>query len=443
MSSLSSFSKEIRAKLKVSLLISSPFLLSGCDIFNSKEPLPGKRETLFATESIIKTDVSGSAAVSVPKGELNKEWSIPGGKLSNALPPLALNDSLSSAWSTSIGSGVSSSKRFTSNVIVHRDVAYAMDTNGVVNAVDMKDGQLLWSVHVGACSQESENLGGGVAASGDTLFVTTSFGHVLALDARTGKELWDKDLVNPIRVAPTISAGNVYVVNIANETHALDIKTGDEKWSHAGLPEATGILGGAVPAIENGLIYVPYSSGEIFALDLQTGQTKWVEVLVPKASFDSLSSISHIRARPIVYDNTVYAISHGGRMVALDAQTGSIKWQREFAGIRTPSVYGQYLYFVTIDGELTCLDRHNGHVVWSHQLPVKTSDKTKISWAGPVIAGGNLLLTGSNGQVIRHSLSDGKCVSAFDAGDTLSLSPVVVDGSLILLTDSARLSLWR
>ncbi len=434
--------------LTIAALISAPVLLGGCDVFSSvfssKEPLPGKREVIFAADSNIKSEtVQGTASVTIPKGETNKDWAIPGGKLSNTLPPLALNENLTKVWSTSIGSGNSSEKRLTSNIVVHQDTIYGMDTNGVVSAVSLSDGKVLWSTSSAPEGHDSQNLGGGVAANDDILYVTTSFGHVMALDAKTGKAIWDQDLKNPLRIAPTISDGKVFVINIANETHALDAKTGSPIWTHAGLPESTGILGGAVPSISSGLILTPYSSGEIAALDVQTGQPKWIETLTPTISSDSLSSISHIRARPLIHQGTVYAISHGGRMAALDLTTGDRKWQREFAGIRTPALYGDYLYFVSIEGDLTCLNRHDGKVIWSTHLKGTDSDKSKISWAGPVIAGGNLVLTGSNGQIAMHSPKDGKQVRVIEAGDAFSLSPIVVNGALITLSDSAAITVWK
>jgi outer membrane protein assembly factor BamB len=343
----------------------------------------------------------------------------------------------------SLGSGQSAEKRFTSNVVVQSDVIYGMDTDGVVRAVCFRNGQVLWSMPTAPEGQGLQNLGGGVCVAGGVVYATTSFGQVIAFEAKSGKQVWIQNLKNPIRTAPTVSDGKVFVVNVANETHALDAQTGDLRWSHAGLPESTGILGGAVPAIDSGIIVVPYSSGEVYALDLQTGQPKWNEVLTSTVSTDSLSSISHIRARPIIYQEIIYALSHGGRMVALDLRTGERKWQREFAGIRTPALYEDYLYFVSVDGELTCLNRHDGRVIWSVGLRTVDDNKSKISWAGPLVAGGKLLLTGSNGKIAMHSLKDGKCVNSIETGEGFSLSPIVVNGSLITLADSAILTLWK
>ena len=61
----------------------------------------------------------------------------------------------------------------------------------------------------------------------------------------------------------------------------------------------------------------------------------------------------------------------------------------------------------------------------------------------PLIAGGNLIVTGSNGQIAYYSPQGGKQISVTETGDSFSLSPLVVKGSLITLSDSATLTHWR
>lgn len=432
-----------RIKLSRFVCLSS-LLLAGCDTFSSKTPLPGKRETIFDNDLIHKSEVLQNAAnVSLPKGQHNKNWSVPGGNLENAMPPLALAEKPHQKWSASIGSGHDSEKRFTSNLIVENGVIYALDTHGRLSAVRLQNGESVWSVSTAPHETEGEALGGGIAAHQGIIYVTTSFGEVLAFQEKDGKEIWRKSLQTPLRVAPTVAHGKVIVINIANEAYALDAKTGDTLWNHAGLPESTGILGGAAPAVSGDLVIIPYSSGEIYTLDVQSGRAKWVETLTPALSLDSLSSISHIRARPVVYDNKVYTISYGGRLGAFDLETGSRVWQREYAGIRTPAVFENYLFLVTLSNELICIERHTGELVWSVMLQSVHSSKDRVQWAGPVIAGGNLVLTGSNGNIEMRSLKNGQLVHSLSSSESYSLSPIVVDGYLLTLSDSAKITAWK
>ncbi|MFP3435177.1 PQQ-binding-like beta-propeller repeat protein, partial [Paraburkholderia sp. SIMBA_061] len=80
--------------------------------------------------------------------------------------------------------------------------------------------------------------------------------------------------------APMVSDGTVYVANVLNEGFALDAATGQERWRHTGLLEATGLLGGASPSVTTGAVLMPYTSGEIYALRPESGRVLWSDSLV-------------------------------------------------------------------------------------------------------------------------------------------------------------------
>ncbi|AIK96032.1 PQQ-binding-like beta-propeller repeat protein [Candidatus Odyssella acanthamoebae] len=424
------------------LLLTSAVALTACDTFSSKDPLPGKRESIFVQEATVKQEaVGGKASLSLKNETRNKDWSVPGGTLDHSLDNLALNKDLKKLWSTSIGYGNSSHKRLISNVVVNNGIIFAMDTHGLVSAIKLQDGTVLWSANTSPQDTEADTLGGGVCVNASTVFVTTSFGDVMALEAKTGKELWKQSLQTPFRIAPTLHRDHVIAINVANEAYALDIKTGEVKWSHIGLPEATGLLGGGVPAIEGDKIIVPHSTGEIYALSASTGQPLWVEALNPATAFDPLSSISHIRARPVIYQGKVYAISHGGRMAAFDLNSGNRYWQKDVGGLRTPAIVGGYIFMISNDNDLVCLNTSNGQIVWAQPLKNPAGEE-KINWAGPIMAGGKLILTNSTGKIVFINPVDGKELSAIDHGDNISLSPVIVDGKLLILSENGTLTVY-
>ncbi|MBW8308372.1 MAG: PQQ-binding-like beta-propeller repeat protein [Candidatus Paracaedibacteraceae bacterium] len=424
------------------LLLTSAVALTACDTFSSKDPLPGKRESIFVQASTVKQEiVGGKASLSLKNEVRNKDWSVPGGTLSHSLDNLALNKDLKKLWSTSIGYGSSSQKRLISNIIVHNDTIFTMDTHGMIKALKFQDGSNLWSANTSPEGLEANTLGGGICVNTNTVFVTTSFGDIIALDGKTGKELWKQSLQTPFRIAPTLHRDHVIAINVANEAYALDIKTGEVKWNHIGLPEATGLLGGGVPAIEGDKIIVPHSTGEIYALSAITGQPLWVEALNPATAFDPLSSISHIRARPIIYQGKVYAISHGGRMAAFDLNNGTRYWQKDVGGLRTPAIVDGYIFMISNDNDLVCLDTARGQIVWAQPLKHPAGEE-KVNWAGPLMAGGKLILTNSTGHIVFINPLDGKELTAIDHGDNIGLSPVVVDGKLLILSESGTLTVY-
>ena len=147
-------------------------------------------------------------------------------------------------------------------------------------------------------------------------------------------------------------------------------------------------------------------------------------------------------------DGRVYAVGQGGRMVALELATGQRVWEQNVAGISTPWIAGEWLFVVTDDARLICLSRSNGKARWIAQLPrfsnVKKQKGDQVTWFGPILAGGKLVLTNSQGAIVYASPTDGSVTTTVRAHkDGFSLAPVVANQTLYTVDDKGRLTAWR
>jgi outer membrane protein assembly factor BamB len=133
-------------------------------------------------------------------------------------------------------------------------------------------------------------------------------------------------------------------------------------------------------------------------------------------------------------------------MVALELTTGQRQWELNIAGISTPWLAGDWIFVVTDDGKLLCVARQTGHIRWINQLPQFIKPKSKkgeIDYSGPVLAGGRLIVTASNGALIYVDPATGSFQSQTSVGAPISLSPVVANSTLYILDDRARLHAFR
>src|SRR3546814_17823449 len=71
-----------------------------------------------------------------------------------------------------------------------------------------------------------------------------------------------------------------------------------------------------------------------------------------------------MRGLPVIDRDLVLAISHAGRMLAVDLRQGARAWQAEIGGVQMPWAAGDFIYLVTNDGQLVCLLRHDGRLRW-------------------------------------------------------------------------------
>jgi outer membrane protein assembly factor BamB len=427
--------------------------LAGCSLFNSGkrdigDPLKGERLPVLTFEQGLEVDQSlASIPVALPPPFVNAEWTQPGGAPAKSIQHLALASSIRKAWSVSVGEGDSKTRRIVAAPIVMGGRVYAMDAVATVAAVDAQTGSRIWSQSLRR-KDDKKNIafGGGVAGFDGKLYATTGFGVVVALDGATGNTLWRKDIGTPLRGAPAVYDNRVFVITQDNTLYALSADKGEEIWNAPAISENAGIMGSAAPAVSGDTVVVGFSSGELNALRTENGRVTWQDTLARTGRLTALSTLTDIDGSPVIDRGRVFAIGHGGRMVALELTTGERVWEKSIGGLSTPWVAGDYVFVVTSDGELVCLLRRDGKVRWLTQLQrYENPGKKKglVRWQGPLLASDRLILTSSNGFVISVSPYTGKVISSEKLGDGTYLPPIIANNTLYVMTQDARLIAYR
>ena len=276
---------------------------------------------------------------------------------------------------------------------------FAIDSKNVVSATDLEKKKTIWRASLIPKGENEEGaLGGGLAYNEETLYVTTSFGYVLALNPENGGVYWWRRLGVPIRSATTVVDGRVFVLSVDNQVYALSFRDGTTLWNHAGVSESAGVLGSATPAVSGDLVIVPYSSGELFAMRVENGRIAWSDSLIFQGRLGASTVLSDIDASPVIEGNVVYSVSNSGRLVAIDARSGTIIWDQEISSTSTPWLAGDYLYLMTTDNNLVCIRRSDGRIRWVQPVPayVKPEDQEKpIVWTRPILVGNRLIIGSS------------------------------------------------
>ena len=242
------------------------------------------------------------------------------------------------------------------------------------------------------------------------------------------------------------SNGNAYVVTQDNQLFALAQDTGEISWTVSASLESQGVFGVAAPASALGTVVAGFSSGELNAYRYENGRSLWDVVLSRTSMSTSVSSLSDIDAEPVIDQGRVYAIGQGGRMVAMDMASGNPLWEQTIAGISTPWAAGEWLFVVTDDARLLAIARGTGKIRWISQLrhyENEKKSKNPISWVGPVLAGGRLILGNSRGEIVFASPTDGSVTGTMDVKESISLPLVVANNTLYVLDDKGRLSAYR
>jgi outer membrane protein assembly factor BamB len=441
----------LRPKLGRRAALLAPLALAGCDTIDSwfnpkKDPLPGKREAVITTRRGFNPD-DGAPKVELPPPDRDMAWPQAGGNQTHLMGHLSANGMLKQAWSADLGEGGGYRRQILAQPVVADGVVFAMDSNATVSAYNLASGAKLWHTATVGDDVESTNVGGGLCWDGGTLFAVNGISELLALDPAKGSVKWRHALDVPARSAPTVADGRIFLTTIDSKLLALSTDDGHLLWSYQSTPTATTILGASAPAVSQGIAVAGFGSGEIAALRIETGAVIWSDGLGIAEGRSSLVNFLAIRGDPVISNGQVFATGLGGLTIAADLLTGRRVWERRVASSGTPWVAGNWLFMISTDQDAGAINVDEARVAWVVSLPRWVNpDKKKdtITWFGPVLAGGRLIVLGTNSEARFLNPMTGETVNTLTLSDVPApFPPVVVDGTMLVVTDDGKLTAWR
>jgi len=283
---------------------------------------------------------------------------------------------------------------------VNGRVLYLQADDGLLYALDSRDGAELWKTRVVDGPVERlpfsdpksryDRFGSDVAVSGDRLYVGTHDGRLLALDAADGRSLWSFQAGDAVLAAPLVRDGRVYFGSYDHAVYALEASDGRLAWKRD-----TGAAVVSTPAFHDGHLIVGNRGYDVLALDAATGDVAWKQYVW----------MSWIESSATVTGGVAYVGSSDAAVVlAIDAATGRRRWTTDVYGwswgqpaVTNTTVYagtsGQVGYPVPHQGALVALDRQSGAVRWHHVIATPESGAFGIPGSpavglGLVFAGG-------------------------------------------------------
>ncbi len=426
--------------------------LSGCGVLGGdgkkkETPTLGNRVDILGTEADTKADPNlAGVAVILPPAATNPNWAQPGGNAAKAPGHLTFGDAPARAWSAQIA-GANGRVRLAAAPVVHSNKLFVIGTDARVSAFDATTGAALWSAMLDVDKDgKPSRFGGGVSTDGTLVYATNGVGDVAALKIESGEVVWKKRPAGPLRGAPTISTGNIYVMTQDNQIYALRASDGEPQWNEAGPVGASGIFGVAAPAAAQGTVIAGYSTGELAAYRYENGRSLWSDTLSRTAMSTTVSTLTDIDADPVIDRGRVFALGQGGRMASYELVTGQRIWEINIAGITTPATAGEWVFVLTSEAKLLCVQRASGKIRWLSQLPRFRKEEKKdgvITWRGPVLVNNRLIAANSRGELWTIASADGAATMMTDLKSPVSVAPVVANNMLYVLDDSGKVTAFR
>lgn len=302
---------------------------------------------------------------------------------------------------------------------------YAAAADGALAAFDARSGVQKWRVQA-----NRGGLSAGVGAGDGTVVVATLKGEVLTFDA-SGREKWKALVSSEVLAAPLVVDGLVLVRSNDNRIYAFGVADGKRRWVYQRTAPALVLRNFAGLAFGRGIVYAGFPGGRLVALAAVNGTVRWeATVALPKGSTE-LERIADITGVPVIGERMACAAAYQGRVACFDAANGQPVWSRDVSSQTGLAADARYVFVTDDRSALVGLALETGSSLWKQERLSHRGMSAPLSIGRAVIVGdyqGYLhALAREDGNLIGRAATDG----AWIAAPPLRLTLGVAEGFLV------------
>lgn len=299
---------------------------------------------------------------------------------------------------------------------IRADAIVAAGPDGTIVSVDPSTGRQIWRI------KADRPLSAGVGALPSAVVVGTDKGEVLALDS-TGKTLWKVKVSTEVAGPPKAIEGKVIVWALDGRIYGLSDADGSQKWVYQRTNPPLTVRRFAGGTVSRGALFTGTAGGKLLALDANTGVLGWeASVATPKGATE-LERIADVTSAPIVEERQACAAAYQGRVACFDIVRGTLIWSRDFSSLGGIAVDATRLYVTDDKGAVHGLDKSTGASIWKQ-------DKLASRFpSGPVMVGEYVGVVDGEGYLHLLDRNDGNLVGRVATDGSAALSQPMTAGN--------------
>ncbi|ELY69230.1 Pyrrolo-quinoline quinone [Natrinema pellirubrum DSM 15624] len=206
--------------------------------------------------------------------------------------------------------------------------APVVGTNDIA-AMNASDGSVRWRVTVEKDEIASASFGRPTIQD-ETLFVANWPNKVSAYDIEDGSTIWERERAEQMQLCTPATDDGIIVMSRSGVA-LLETNDGNSVWER----DLDGNATEGTVAVTDDTVLLSDGNTEFHALDLETGEVRW-------------SREFHGETQPVVADGVVYAVEQGYSLHGFDVSTGTELFEYEPSEVPlSPPIIGDGRLYLT------------------------------------------------------------------------------------------------
>jgi outer membrane protein assembly factor BamB len=322
------------------------------------------------------------------------------------LPKIAqTQQNLSILWQQSVGDPLSDEEGQSLLGTINTDVVVASD-NGNITRINSQNGNIVWQTKV-------KKISLGIAVSEKYITFIDKDNKLIVLNANDGKQIWKTTLDIEVKSSPFITNKIVVLRTTSNKLIAFNLDTQQLVWQYERI--AQGLLlhskRNSMVTPKKDVILAGFHGAKVVLLDANTGSQKWEQTLSYSKGFTESERINDIVASPVVYADTACTASYQGKIGCFDLNNGGLAWEAPFSTSQNLINDATGIYATNIKGQISAFD-YNGNLKWQQK------DLTNRHIKDGIVLDNTIIFNDFKGYMHLINKNNGNLVGQFKLDDT-------------------------
>ena len=304
-------------------------------------------------------------------------------------------------------------------------VAFA-NAKGQVSLLDAQTGKDLWRVALNTA------VSAGVGTDGQQVALVTRDNQLVAL--KDGQVMWRQTLPAQSFTAPLVAGARVFVLTADRVVMAFDGASGRPLWTQQRTGEPLVLKqAGVLMAFKNTLLVG--LSGRLVALNPDTGVVRWENAVATPRGINDMERLVDMVAPATRAGDVVCVRAFQSQVGCVNAEKGQLMWNRSAPGERGISGNDTLMVSNLSNGVVQAWNRANGDRLWE-------TERLKYRvLSAPLVTPRGILVADNGGFLYLLSLADGALLNRVKlAGDELAAAPLAADKLVVTVTKEGRVS---
>ncbi len=328
-------------------------------------------------------------------------------------------------WKTEVGAPAPHSVP----ALVGAEIALASES-GLVLVLDAGSGNPRWRAQLDA------RIAVGTGFDGETAAVLTQDNDLVAL--AQGKVLWRVRLPARAFTVPLVAGGRIFVQSGDRSIAAFDARNGARLWNQPARGTEPLVLQRSGVLLAVGDTLVAGMGGRLVGLNPNNGSIRWEAPIASARGVNEIERLVDLVGPAARQQTRVCVRAFQSAVGCVETQRGTVSWTRPANGAVGLASDAATLYGVESNSRVMAWKAEGGEVLWQSDLLLNRG------LTAPLAAGRSVAIGDAQGHVHVLARDDGKLLNRLSTdGSAIVSAPLLAGQNLLALTRKGALYAWR